>query len=204
MKALLGHQVAFIDHLVDVVESEKVDLVVVSGDVYDRALPHVDAVALADDAFARLAHSRASVVVSSGNHDSAQRLGFGSRLIDAAGVFVRTDAADVGTPVVLGDEHGDVAVYALPYLDPSALLEPWACPPQPRGSAGRGDGPGPRGPGRRARAPGRSCSRTRSSPGRRQSESERDISVGGVSRVATSLFDGIDYAALGHLHGRTC
>ena len=101
---------------------------VVSGDVYDRALPHVDAVALADDAFARLAHSRASVVVSSGNHDSAQRLGFGSRLMDAAGVFVRTSAAGVGTPVVLGDEHGDVAVHALPYLDPSALLEPWGLP----------------------------------------------------------------------------
>ena len=143
---------------------------VVSGDVYDRALPHVDAVALADDAFARLAHSRASVVVSSGNHDSAQRLGFGSRLMDAAGVFVRTSAAGVGTPVVLGDEHGDVAVHALPYLDPSALLralEP--APPQPRGSAGRGDDPGPLGPGRpRSRAPGRSCSRTRSSPGRRR------------------------------------
>ena len=63
------------------VESEKADVVVVSGDVYDRALPHVDAVALADETFARLAASRAKVVVSSGNHDSAQRLGFGSRMV---------------------------------------------------------------------------------------------------------------------------
>ncbi len=201
-EGLLGHQSAFIDHLIEVVESEKVDLVVVSGDVYDRALPHVDAVALADEAFARLAHSRAAVVVSSGNHDSAQRLGFGSRLMDAAGVFVRTSAASVGTPVLLGDEHGEVAVHALPYLDPSALLEPWALGHRSHEAAlseamtrVRAD-LADRGP------------RTRSVvlahafvAGATPSESERDISVGGVSRVATSLFDGIDYTALGHLHG---
>ena len=61
---LLGHQGAFVDHLLEVVASEEVDVVVVSGDIYDRALPHVDAVALADEAFARLAASRARVVVS--------------------------------------------------------------------------------------------------------------------------------------------
>ena len=201
-EGLLGHQSAFIDHLIEVVESEDVDLVVVSGDVYDRALPHVDAVRLADETFARLAASRAQVVVSSGNHDSAQRLGFGSRLMDAAGVFVRTDAATVGTPVLLEDAHGEVAVHALPYLDPSALLEPWGLTHRSHEAAlseamirVRRD-LSLRGP------------RTRSIvlahafvAGAEPSESERDISVGGVSRVATRLFDGIDYTALGHLHG---
>ena len=91
-----------------------VDLVVVSGDIYDRALPHVDAVRLADETLARLAASRAKVVLTSGNHDSAQRSGFSSRLIDAAGVFIRTDASTVGTPVLLEDEHGPVAVHPLP------------------------------------------------------------------------------------------
>lgn len=200
---LLGHQAAFVDHLLEVVAAEEVDVVVVSGDVYDRALPHVDAVALADETFARLAASRAQVVVSSGNHDSAQRLGFGSRLMDAAGVFVRTDPASVGTPVVLGDRHGEVAIHALPYLDPSALLGPWAL-------------------GSRSHEAALSAAMTRvrrdlaARPastrsvvlahafvaGATSSESERDISVGGVSRVATSVFDGIDYTALGHLHGR--
>ena len=201
-EGLLGHQGAFIDHLLAVVESEQVDLVVVAGDVYDRALPHVDAVALADEAFARLASSRAAVVISSGNHDSGQRLGFGSRLMDAAGVFVRTSAAGVGTPILLGDDHGEVAVHALPYLDPSALLEPWGLTRRSHEAAlseamtrVRRDLVG-RGP------------RTRSVvlahafvAGATPSESERDISVGGVSRVATGLFDGIDYTALGHLHG---
>lgn len=199
---LLGHQGAFVDHLLETVEKELVDVVVVSGDIYDRALPHVDAVALADETFARLAASRAQVVVSSGNHDSAQRLGFGSRLMDAAGVFVRTDAATVGTPVVLRDRHGEVAFHAIPYLDPSALLEPW-------------------GLGHRSHEAALSEAMTRvrrdlaARPattrsvvlahafvaGATPSESERDISVGGVSRVATSIFDGIDYTALGHLHG---
>src|SRR5262245_54618484 len=103
---MLGHQAGYVDHLLDIVESERVDLVVVAGDVYDRALPQVDAVRLADETFARLANSRARVVVTSGNHDSAQRLGFGSRLIDAAGIHVRTDAASVGTPVLLEDNYG--------------------------------------------------------------------------------------------------
>ncbi len=198
---LLGHQGAFIDHLLAVVESEKVDVVVVSGDVYDRALPHVDAVALADETFARLAASRAKVVVSSGNHDSAQRLGFGSRLMDFAGVHVRTDASSVGTPVVLKDRHGDVAIHAIPYLDPSALLEPWELGHRSHEAALTQAMT-------RVRADLAARTRTRSVvlahafvAGAEPSESERDISVGGVSRVATSVFDGIDYTALGHLHG---
>lgn len=200
---LLSHQAAWVDHLLEVVAAEEVDVVVVAGDVYDRALPHVDAVALADEAFARLAASRARVVVSSGNHDSARRLGFGSRLMDAAGVHVRTDAAGVGTPVVLADRHGEVAFHALPYLDPSALLEPW-------GLGHRSHEAALTEAMRRVRADlARRPATTRSVvlahafvAGATPSESERDISVGGVSRVATSVFDGIDYTALGHLHGR--
>jgi exonuclease SbcD len=199
---LLGHQGAFVDHLLEAVETEKVDVVVVSGDVYDRALPHVDAVALADETFARLAASRAKVVVSSGNHDSAQRLGFGSRLMDAAGVFVRTDAASVGTPVVLKDRHGDVAIHAIPYLDPSALLEPWGLGHRSHEAALS------EAMTRVRRDLAERPAKTRSVvlahafvAGATPSESERDISVGGVSRVATSTFDGIDYTALGHLHG---
>src|SRR6478672_12976982 len=127
-EGMLGHQATFVDHLLEVVASERVDLVVVAGDVYDRALPHVDAIRLADETLARLAASRAKVVLTSGNHDSAQRLGFSSRLIDAAGVFIRTAPSGVGRPVVLSDEHGDVAVHALPYLDPIALHDPWRLP----------------------------------------------------------------------------
>jgi exonuclease SbcD len=200
---MLGHQAAWVDHLLDTVERERVDLVVVSGDVYDRALPPVDAVRLADETFARLACSRARVVVTSGNHDSAQRLGFGSRLIDASGVHLRTDAGTVGTPVLLGDDHGPVAVYGLPYLEPDAVREPW-------GLRGRSHEAALTEAMARVRADLASRpAGTRSVvlahafvAGAQPSDSERDISVGGVSLVPTSVFDGIDYAALGHLHGR--
>jgi DNA repair protein SbcD/Mre11 len=199
---MLEHQAAYVDHLVEVVESEQVDVVVVAGDVYDRALPHVDAVELADDTFARLGASRAAVVVSSGNHDSAQRLGFSSRLIDAAGVFLRTRPGEVGTPVLLVDEHGPVAVHALPYLDPIALHDVWALSGRSH-EAALGEAM------RRVRADLEHRPGVRSVvlahafvAGAAPSESERDISVGGISVVPTALFDGVDYAALGHLHGR--
>src|SRR6476620_1334705 len=201
-EGMLTHQAAYVDHLLAVVEQERVDLVAVAGDIYDRALPHVDAVRLADDALARLAASPAQVVITSGNHDSAQRLGFSSRLIDAAGVFIRTDAGSVGTPVLLGDEHGTVAVYGIPYLDPDAVREPW-------GLAGRSHEAALTEAMRRIRSDLAGRPRTRSVvlahafvAGAEPSDSERDISVGGVSIVPTSVFDGIDYIALGHLHGR--
>ncbi len=201
-EGMLGHQAAYVDHLLEVIEQETVDLVVVAGDVYDRALPPVDAVRLADETFARLASSRAQVVVTSGNHDSAHRLGFGSRLIDASGIFIRTDAATVGVPVLLEDEHGQVAVYGLPYLDPDTLREPWSLSHRSH-EAALGEAM------RRVRSDLSGRPQVRSVvlahafvAGGEPSESERDISVGGVSRVPTAIFEGIDYTALGHLHGR--
>jgi exonuclease SbcD len=201
-EGMLGHQAAYVDHLLDVVEQERVDLVVVAGDVYDRALPPVDAVRLANETFSRLAASRARLVVTSGNHDSAQRLGFGSDLIDAAGVHIRARADRVGLPVLVEDQHGPVAIYGLPYLDPDHLREPWALSARSH-EAALAEAM------RRVRADlvGRPATRSvvlahAFVAGATPSDSERDISVGGVSIVPTSLFDGIDYTALGHLHGR--
>jgi len=198
---MLEHQAAYVDHLLGVVASERVDLVVVAGDIYDRALPHVDAVRLADETLARLAASRARVVLTSGNHDSAQRLDFGSRLIDAAGVHLRTDASSVGVPILLDDEHGPVAVHGIPYLDPQALLEPWRLPVRTH-EAALAEAM------RRVRAdlaarPTRSVVVAHAFvAGGLPSDSERDISVGGVSVVPSTLFDDVSYTALGHLHGR--
>ena len=199
---MLGHQAAFVDHLLEVVEQEAVDLVVVAGDVYDRGLPPSDAVALADEALGRLAASRARVVVTSGNHDSARRLGFGAALIDHAGVHLRTDAAGIGTPVLLDDADGPVAVYGLPYLDPDLTRRAWDLPVRSHHAA-------------LAAAMDRVRADLATRPGTRSvvlahafvaggesSDSERDIAVGGISIVPTTVFDGIDYTALGHLHGR--
>jgi exonuclease SbcD len=128
----------------------------------------------------------------------------GARLVDHAGVHVRTRPQEVGTPVLLDDEHGEVAVYGLPYLEPEAVraLLPGGPDDVPRGHAGVLG---------RAMACVRSDLAWRSArsvvlahawvTGGEVSESERDIRVGGVGDVSASLFDGIDYTALGHLHG---
>lgn len=197
---MLGAQAAFLDHLVATVRSERVDVVVVAGDVYDRALPPVDAVRVLDDALDRLLDAGARVVVSSGNHDSPQRLGFGARRAEAAGLHLRTDPADLHRPVLLHDAHGEVAVYALPYLEPALVAQSLGTRPTHPQVVGAALA--------RVRADlaGRPGSRSVVAAhafvsGAAPSDSERDIRVGGVGVVSRALFDDFSYAALGHLHG---
>lgn len=120
---MLGAQSDFIGHLVTTAREREVDAVVVSGDVYDRAVPPLAAVQLFDEALHRLADLGVPTVMISGNHDSARRLGVGAGLIGRAGIHLRTDPAGCGTPVVLADAHGDVAFYGLPYLEPALVKD---------------------------------------------------------------------------------
>lgn len=203
---LRAAQSAFLDHLVDVARAEKVDAVLVAGDVYDRAVPPVDAVELCEDALLRLHDTGARIVLISGNHDSARRLGFGSGLLEKAGVHLRTRPGALARPVVLEDAHGPVAVYGVPYLEPDAVRG--ELPPGqdeiPRGHAGvLGHAVGCI----RADAEARGIRRRVVMAhgwvsGGAASESERDISVGGVGQVPAELFAGFGYVALGHLHGQ--
>ncbi|WP_405426318.1 exonuclease SbcCD subunit D [Streptomyces erythrochromogenes] len=199
---LLGAQAAFVDHLVETVRTHEVDAVLVAGDVYDRAVPPLPAVELYDRALHRLAELGVPTVMISGNHDSARRLGVGAGLIGRAGIHLRTDPAGCADPVVLADAHGDVALYGLPYLEPALVKDEFSTRKVSHeavlGAAMdriRAD--------LATRPPG-----TRSVvlahafvTGGQASDSERDISVGGVEAVPASVFDGVDYAALGHLHG---
>jgi exonuclease SbcD len=194
-------QSGFLDSLVATVRSERVDAVLVSGDVYDRAVPSLDAVELCESALVRLREAGARVVLISGNHDSARRLGFGSRLVDAAGVHLRTRVAECAVPIVLEDEAGPVAVYGIPYLEPEAVRS--ELPPE----TGRGHGAVLAAALDTVRADlprrgSRSVVLAHAWVGQAvASDSERDITVGGVASVAASLFDGFTYSALGHLHG---
>ncbi|UUN25559.1 exonuclease SbcCD subunit D [Streptomyces sp. FIT100] len=199
---LLDAQAVFLDHLVATAREHDVDAVLVAGDVYDRAVPPLAAVELFDDVLHRLAEAGVPTVMISGNHDSARRLGVGAGLIELAGIHLRTDPAGCGTPVTLTDAHGDIAVYGLPYLEPALVREQLRAPAagheavlaaameRVRSDLAR-------------RAPG-----TRSIVlahafvvGGEPSDSERDITVGGVAAVPAGVFDGVDYTALGHLHG---
>jgi exonuclease SbcD len=200
--SLLDAQRIFLDHLVATVRAERVDAVLVAGDVYDRAVPPLAAVELYDDALHRLADLGVPTVMISGNHDSARRLGVGAGLMGRAGIHLRTDPATCHRPVMLTDEHGDVAVYGLPYLDPALTREEFA--------AARAD---------HTAVLTAAMDRVRADLAARPAgtrgivlahafvtgaapcDSERDITAGGVEAVPAAVFDGVDYVALGHLHG---
>ncbi|MFD3476260.1 exonuclease SbcCD subunit D [Streptomyces sp. NPDC058695] len=199
---MLGAQAEFIGHLVATVRERDVDAVVVSGDVYDRAVPPLAAVELFDDALHRLAEQGIPTVMISGNHDSARRLGVGAGLIGRAGIHLRTDPGACATPVLIPDASGDVAFYGLPYLEPALVKDEFAVSKAGHEAvlAAAMD---------RVRADlAERPAGTRSVvlahafvTGGEASDSERDITVGGVAAVPSGVFDGVDYVALGHLHG---
>ena len=199
---LRAAQAAFLDHLISTVRAEKVDVVLVAGDVYDRAVPPVDAVELCEDALLRLHDTGARIVLISGNHDSARRLGFGSGLLDKAGVHLRTHLAKLARPVLLEDAHGPVAVYGVPYAEPDAVRG--ELPGDIKGHAGvlghavRSIHADADARGVRRRVVLAHAWVT----GGAASESERDITVGGVGQVPADTFAGFSYVALGHLHGQ--
>ncbi|MFG2521347.1 exonuclease SbcCD subunit D [Streptomyces sp. NPDC048527] len=199
---MLGAQAEFIGHLVATVRERDVDAVVVSGDVYDRAVPPLAAVELFDDALHRLADEGIPTVMISGNHDSARRLGVGAGLIGRAGIHLRTDPGACATPVLIPDAAGDVAFYGLPYLEPALVKDEFAvskpgheavlAAAMDRVRADLAERP----PGTRSVVLAHAFV-----TGGEASDSERDITVGGVAAVPGGVFDGVDYVALGHLHG---
>ncbi|MGY5765435.1 exonuclease SbcCD subunit D [Brachybacterium sp. DNPG3] len=222
------HQAAFHDWLVDLVRERGVDVVVVPGDVYDRAVPPTASVELLGRTLTRLA-DHSTVVLTPGNHDSATRLGFGRELM-RAGVHLMTDLAGIDHPVAVEDEHGEVLFFGLPYLEPdiarhSAVLrdvvgeESAAGSADAATSADAADADASRPLARSheavtAAALDRVRRRAAEHPGARtvvlahtfvtggeSSDSERDLSVGGVDSVPAGVLGGIDYLALGHLHG---
>jgi exonuclease SbcD len=199
-RAPLGDaQAGFLNWLVTEAVAREVDAVLVAGDVFDRAVPPVEAVQLASRALARFAAEGIAVVVTAGNHDSATRLGFGSELAAVAGVHVRTRLDDVDRPVTLTDADGDVHIYPIPYLDPDAVHGELGVA---RTHAAVLRATMERIHAHRAAHPGRAVVLAHAFvTGAQPSDSERDIRVGGVADVSASLFDGVDYVALGHLHG---
>lgn len=200
-------QERFVDHLVDLVRAEAVDAVLVAGDVYDRAIPPLASIGLFEDALLRLRDTGATVVAISGNHDSPQRLGVNGSLLAKSGVHLRTRLTDVARPILLTDRNSEdeVAVYALPYLEPDAVRAELAAACGREVTRSHADVVGTALALSAADRAGRDPARTVLLAhgwvtGAQPSESERDISVGGVGAVPASLFEGFGYAAFGHLH----
>ncbi len=218
--SLLDEQSAALARIVELTQEHQVDLVVIAGDLYDRAVPPADAVELFDSTLLQLHRAGAAVVAISGNHDSAVRVGYGDRLLERLGVTVRGDLARTGDAVMVQPRRGGppVAVYPIPYLDPLGTAH---VAHQDRSGVAVDSGSGDRETRRRfthhdamawamarvrADLAGRDAT-TRSVvvahaflTGGNPSESERDLTVGQVDTVRLDAFEGIDYVALGHLH----
>ncbi|WP_221586185.1 exonuclease SbcCD subunit D [Microbacterium sp. G2-8] len=197
-----------LDALVGQVEEHGVDVVVVAGDVFDSATPAADCYRLLTDVLMGIRDAGARVVITSGNHDSAARLGFQAPFLGRAGVHVVTDPLAVGTPITLDDAHGPVHIYGIPYLEPALVRHHW--PDQAlrtqeqvmRHAMSLVDAD------RSARG-GRSvvmahcfAAGVEPTPGVER-EIRQDLRQGSLDVVPLSDFDGPDYVALGHIHGRS-
>ncbi len=200
-ESLLAHQAAFLQWLLGQAVSQQADAVIVAGDVYDRAVPGTDAVALLDRTLRDFAAARIPVLITSGNHDSAVRLGFGARLSELAGLHLRTSVPDITRPVMLSDAGGELAIYGIPYLLPDAVMEELGAQRSHQSVLAaavariRADAA--------ARGVGRFVVAAHAFiTGGQPSDSERDIRVGGIGDAPASVFDGACYVALGHLHGQ--
>lgn len=196
----------YINHLIEVIEEHKVDALLVAGDVYDRALPNADTVALFDWALNELA-SRTRVIISSGNHDSPQRLGFGSKIFERGDVYLRTNIDDIINPVIFGEGAEQVAVYGVPYLEPAlsarrlrelAGVESDASPTQEYVLRLAADIV-------KQHAENNGYANTVFMShawfaGGEASDSERNLAVGGLAIVPLTVLEGFTYSALGHIH----
>src|SRR6188768_1882089 len=117
----LGHLTEVLCALVQVVRDEQIDVVVVAGDIFDSATPAADSYDVLTAALRGIREAGAQVVLTSGNHDSATRLGFNSGFTGLAGVHIVTRHDQLDHPITIDDEFGPVQFYGIPYLEPSIV-----------------------------------------------------------------------------------
>ena len=197
---LTQDQAYVLDQFINLVRDARPDVVVIAGDVYDRAVPPPEAVSLLDDTLSRLVVGlKTRVVLIAGNHDSPERLGFGTRLLSQSGLHVagRLGLDPVWTSPT--DAHGPVNFCAIPYADPALARERLGNPDlfdhatAMQAAIAKARETRPRGV--------RSVLVTHALVvGSEESESERPLSVGGTGAIRPSVFDGFSFVALGHLH----
>ena len=218
--SLLDEQADALNRIVELAQQKDVDLVVIAGDLYDRAIPPAEAVQLFTATLARLRRADIAVVAIAGNHDSHVRVSVYDPLLTALGVTIRGEVGRLREPVLVQPKDGGqvVAVYPLPYLEPSLhgpllrqelevkLEQGLVADAEPSGRLSH------EGVTRMALEAIRRDLATRAGcrsvlvahafvAGGQSSDSERELSVGQLDRVSVEAFAGFDYVALGHLHG---
>ncbi len=200
--SLLEDQAYVLDQIVDIAVREKVEAVVIAGDVYDRTVPPARAVSLLDSILDRLCHDLAlPVILIPGNHDSPERLGFGARQLSGSGLHIIGSTDAILSPVMLSDGHGQLAFYGIPYLEPVVAREYFEVELSGHDETLAYVA-------EQIKTHNQQNGRFRTVvighcflDGGDDCESERPLSVGGADRVSAKNFKAFDYTALGHLHG---
>lgn len=219
--SMLEDQKYILDQILAVVDSERPDGVLIAGDVYDKSVPSAEAVQVLDDFLVKLSE-RAKVFLISGNHDSAERIAFGGRLMESRGVYMSPVYSGAVAPVTLHDEFGDVDVWMLPFVRPAdvrAALEARSAEGAEGSSAtdcvaggecaGSGEAVAITDYTSAIRA---AIGQMQFTPGRRNvlvshqfvtgaERCDSEESVGGLDNVDAGVFKNFDYVALGHIHG---
>ena len=195
--SMLEDQEYILTKCLNVIDEEKPDAVILAGDLYDKSVPPAEAVTLFDSFLVRLVQRRLQVFVISGNHDSAERTAFAGRLIDLSGVHLSPVYSGDVRAITLTDLYGPVHFYMLPFVKPVHVRR-WFPDAE---IASYTDAVRVAIENMHMDLSERNVLVTHQFvTGAVRSESE-DLSVGGADNVDASVFDGIDYVALGHIHG---
>lgn len=195
--SMIEDQAYILMKIIQLIDEQKPDALLIAGDVYDKSVPSAEAVTLFDDFLVRLAKRKLPVLIISGNHDSAERLAFGNRLMESAGIHLSPVYDGQISCITLSDKYGDVHFWLLPFIKPAHVkrfypeenIESYTDAVRIALSHTQMD--------RTAR---NVLLTHQFVTGASTCESE-EISVGGSDNVDASVFDGIDYVALGHIHG---
>ncbi|GAA4160802.1 exonuclease SbcCD subunit D [Gryllotalpicola daejeonensis] len=194
-----------LDALTEIVREREVDVVAVAGDVFDSATPSGDAFGLLGAALRGIRSAGAELVITSGNHDSPARLGFQSEFAAFGGVHIITQPAQHATPVTITGRDGvTVDFYGIPFLEPALIRHLWP------DETLRTQADALRFAMRNVHAAAEASDHRSvvlahcvvAGGAAEASDAERDITAGGLDVVPLSTFEGVDYAALGHIHGR--
>ena len=195
--SMLEDQKYILWEILRIVEEEKPDGVIIAGDVYDKTIPPAEAVALLDEFLVRLSGMKQEVYMISGNHDSAERIAFGGRLMELSGIHLSPVFDGQIEPCVLKDEEGEVRIWLLPFVKPADVRHVY---PEEEITDYTGALRTVIGHMEIDPAERNVLVTHQFVTGAARSESE-DVSVGGMDNVDASVFDAFDYVALGHIHG---
>ena len=194
---MLADQRFILAQILQIIDGERPDGVLIAGDVYDKSVPPVEAVELFDDFLVQLAERKIPAFVIGGNHDSPERLAFCNRLIDASGIHISPAYTGAVQPLTLSDEYGKINLYMLPFVKPANVRRFFPEEPLESYTDALRTAIG----GMHVNFAERNVLITHQFvTGAARCDSE-EISVGGTDNVDSSVFDGFDYVALGHIHG---